>query len=198
MDRSAIKELVTKKQAQQDSVMQSIATLRSKISELTAALGAATELKSRLDIELQSLAEDVRILSYAIGLDEDRSASSMINEGPAIPGLEVKSPGIEQAPIALDLDTADMSNGERRVQQHTLDVRRNVAKFLKNRGASATIEIVEHLDEIGQPISEENKVANLSAILSRTKFFESKNRRWTLDMSALQEQQKDGDLNAFG
>lgn len=166
------------------------ADLNSEISHDTAMMQEferkAAEVRTKLtdrNSRLQKLKEEISLLRSALG-GEIESESDEIEQHTNEFTIDlVKSGGA--ASVKVDLKSLDLSDNEPKVRQHTIEVRRRTVAFVARNGPSTTADLVEWLTKDGFKVSEDKQVANLSAILSRTSFFESKSRRWHLDADKL-------------
>jgi hypothetical protein len=145
-----------------------------------------TEIRARLSDKIsrnQRVREEVALLRSALGSQDatipsnaEIDDSAFVIEVAAMPGAESKR---------IDLRSLDLSDNEPKVRQHTVEVRRRAAALLVRHGPSTTAELVAWLEKDRFVVSEDKQVANLSAILSRTSFFESRARRWHIDIPKL-------------
>ena len=143
----------------------------------------------RLQEELSVIQSRVETLSQAVG---DVAGPAMM------PAAEPGQNTAISEPPRLDIEVMDYSDRESRVRDHTVKIRKAVAKILLDGREMSTQSIVEALEKDGIIVSDGNKVANLSAILSRASFFNSQNRKWTLDVEKLRMAQPEGASNVFG
>ena len=76
--------------------------------------------------------------------------------------------------------TLDYADGAIRVHDVTKEIRKVVAEYLYDHGPTPTSKLVDVVESRGLTISGKDRIASLSAILSRTSFFKAKNRLWHL------------------
>jgi hypothetical protein len=146
----------------------------------------AAETRTRLTDKIsrnQKVRDEVSLLRSALGsqvatetANADADESAFVIEVAAMPGAESKR---------IDLRSLDLSDNEPKVRAHTVEVRRRAAALLVRHGPSTTAELVAWLEKDRFIVSDDKQVANLSAILSRTSFFESRARRWHIDIPML-------------
>jgi hypothetical protein len=186
MDVEILKKLIGMKQERMSSLSAEAHALNAQCRDLLTRL---EEVKHRL-ATVESARNDIiaenSMLLQAIGDQTPQtyahSDDDLSESGEFI--VNIQGDGA-QGVTPIDLRLIDFSDGEPKVRKHTLDVRRYAVLVTLQSGPRSTAELIAEFDRHGFQVAEENAVANLSAILSRTSFFKSENRRWHLDSAKL-------------
>lgn len=186
MNIEIIKKLIARKDEHTSSVVADIQMLNVQIRDLNLKIEEAKAKLSYLEASRVEIATEKAMLVQAIGeqavtLPAGNSMSRHLGDKFVV---QVIGDGSMNAQT-YDLQTFDLSDGEPKVRQHTIDVRRYAVMVTLRDGPCTTSALIEAFEKLGFRVSDENEVANLSAILSRTSFFTSENRRWKLDTSKL-------------
>lgn len=186
MITTEIQNLITRKKAEFDELSQSRAKVLSRIDELEARLKNERFELTQIDERLASATADqisLEIISKELGQEPTTSDGNPdgIAQKLPLPVLETSD--------SFNFDSADMTDGEPRARELTIEARREIAKALFKDGPKTTAELVTVLKKSSVIFPEHNAIANLSAILSRTSFFVSERRMWRLDLEKLKEKQ---------
>lgn len=191
MDTQIVEKMIVMKRAQLASVVSDFATSLAQLNELNARLTHAKYALQNLEASKQMLENDISMLSEAISQNPDQSVIVSNQEPTKNDQYCVKITDADGVRVYdVDLKALDLSDGEPKVRQHTIEVRRRAVLVTLKRGPLSTSELIEAFKVDGFLVSDENEVANLSAILSRTSFFSSVGRRWLLDTGKLLEARK--------
>jgi hypothetical protein len=186
LDVEIIKKLIALKDERMAAFSAEAQGLNAQLRDL---LPKVDEVKHRL-VAIEAARSEVvherAMLFQAIGGQTLRMPSSADFNQNAKSGfvVEIRSDN-SQGSIPLDLSTVDLSDGEPKVRQHTTEVRKHAVLVTLRTGPRSTSELIKEFETLGFRVAEENEVANLSAILSRTSFFKSENRKWHLDITKL-------------
>jgi hypothetical protein len=186
MDIEIVKKLIAMKDARDSALSAEAQGLHAQVRDHASKLEEAKQRLSMVESLRSEVAAEKAMLMQAIGEQTIRLPTVDDLRQLAVNKFVVKiqSAGSQDV-ISIDLRTVDLSDGEPKVRQHTVEVRRYAVMVTLQTGPRSTSELITEFEKLGFRVADENEVANLSAILSRTSFFKSENRRWHLDTSKL-------------
>jgi hypothetical protein len=186
MDVEIVKKLIAMKDDRMAKLSAEAQGLNAQLRDIVVKLEEVKQRLTVIESARGEAASEKAMLVQAIGGQVLRMPSPDDFNQHVNSGFIVKIQGDStQGAISLDLRTVDLSDGEPKVRQHTTDVRRYAVLVTLRTGPRSTSELITEFERLGFRVADENEVANLSAILSRTSFFKSENRRWHLDTTKL-------------
>ncbi|MDP2080589.1 MAG: hypothetical protein U0934_05110 [Pseudotabrizicola sp.] len=186
MDTNILRKLIAMKDEKLSALSHEIPAVSHQLREVALKVEALKRQLSELEHLRATTSDEKAMLMQAIG--------DIPNELPDKPSMaqytgddlevRVENPDTSEK-TSYDLRKFDLSDGEPKVRQHTIDVRRYAVLITLRTGPRSTSELIDEFAQLGFRVAQENEVANLSAILSRTSFFKSVGRRWHLDTQKL-------------
>ncbi len=187
MDKAPILKLLLIKEAEVAAISKDVALLSAEVHETEKRLATARSLFADRSKRQQALQEEIELLKSAMGPEEretspDSTLTTTNTQRPFQVELAIPPDGML---VKVDLNDMDLSDGEPKVRQHTIEVRKRAIALIAKRGPLASAQIIDAFDADGFSVSSDKQVANLSAVLSRTSFFTSTSRRWHLDVKKL-------------
>jgi hypothetical protein len=183
MDHGPILKLIQMKEVERADLGKDAADYAALMQEHERKAVEIRALLAEISARQMRVSEEISLLRQAIGSEVSESPADISTIDNQFM-IEISSmPGTP--PRKIDVRELDLSDGEPKVRQHTIEVRRRVVILLATHGPMSSSDIIEAMRSSGFTVSIENEVANLSAILSRTTFFSSQARRWHLDATKL-------------
>jgi hypothetical protein len=183
MDHGPILKLIQIKEAEKADLGKDAASYAASLQDHERLAVEQRALLADNNVRQLRISEEIALLRQAIGdVESEHPVDILVGDNqfvieiPGIPGTKLRS---------VDVRELDLSDGEPKVRQHTIEVRRRVVLLTAKRGPLSSAQIIELLASSGFAVSDGNAIANLSAILSRTSFFSSQARRWHLDLTKL-------------